>query len=218
MQLFHGSRNIVEHPQFDFGNPYNDFGLGFYCTESENLAREWASPDEKGGYVNSYSLDIKNLSVIDLEQAPYNVLHWIAILVANRKIDKTTPLMDKAERFLQNNYSINLKGIDVIFGYRADDSYFSFARAFLDNRISVRQLEHALKFGNLGRQVVIKSKQAFDALKFVSANQVDGVEWFPKRCKRDKQARKQYKDLLESEFLAEDIFILDILRGTKYDG
>lgn len=40
--LYHGSEQIVEAPAFGLGKQNNDFGLGFYCTESEALAKEWA--------------------------------------------------------------------------------------------------------------------------------------------------------------------------------
>ena len=42
MQIFHGSEEIIKNPQFGFGNPRNDYGLGFYCTESVDLAKEGA--------------------------------------------------------------------------------------------------------------------------------------------------------------------------------
>ena len=41
--LFHGSEKVIEHPVFGAGKKHNDFGLGFYCTESEALAKEWAA-------------------------------------------------------------------------------------------------------------------------------------------------------------------------------
>ena len=41
--LYHGSEQIIEEPTFGKGKQNNDFGLGFYCTESEELAKEWAS-------------------------------------------------------------------------------------------------------------------------------------------------------------------------------
>ena len=38
--IYHGSKQIVENPAFGLGRKNNDFGLGFYCTESINLAKE----------------------------------------------------------------------------------------------------------------------------------------------------------------------------------
>ena len=40
--IYHGSEQIVEVPTFGEGKKNNDFGLGFYCTESDYLAKEWA--------------------------------------------------------------------------------------------------------------------------------------------------------------------------------
>ncbi len=40
--IYHGSKQIVEVPTFGLGRKNNDFGLGFYCTESNDLAKEWA--------------------------------------------------------------------------------------------------------------------------------------------------------------------------------
>ena len=33
MKLYHGSENIIEKPVYGYGKKYNDYGVGFYCTE-----------------------------------------------------------------------------------------------------------------------------------------------------------------------------------------
>ena len=38
--VYHSSKQIVEVPAFGLGRKNNDFGLGFYCTESIDLAKE----------------------------------------------------------------------------------------------------------------------------------------------------------------------------------
>ncbi len=40
--LYHGSSQIIQTPQFGVGRVDNDYGQGFYCTESLPLAKEWA--------------------------------------------------------------------------------------------------------------------------------------------------------------------------------
>lgn len=57
---------------------------------------------------------------------------------------------------MKDNFLIDITGYDVIIGYRADDSYFSFARAFINNEISLTQLSYAMKLGKLGEQIVLK--------------------------------------------------------------
>ena len=73
---------------------------------------------------------------------------------------------------------LDLSGYDVIIGYRADDSYFSFARAFIGNEISLNQLSYAMRLGKLGEQIVLKSPAAFDAIRFISCEGVDNTEYY----------------------------------------
>ena len=40
MKIFHGSENRIEKPEYGKGKPYNDYGLGFYCTEDIEMAME----------------------------------------------------------------------------------------------------------------------------------------------------------------------------------
>ena len=66
--LFHGSEKVIEHPVFGAGKKHNDFGLGFYCTESEALAKEWAVSSLRDGFANRYTLDTEYLRVLQFEQ------------------------------------------------------------------------------------------------------------------------------------------------------
>ncbi len=50
--------------------------------------------------------------------------------------------------------------------YRADDSYFDFAEAFLNNAITVEQLSRAMRLEKLGEQIVLKSQFAFSKIKY----------------------------------------------------
>lgn len=46
--------HIIEHPQFGYGKPYNDYGMGFYCTENPDMAKEWGVGFNHNGYANQY--------------------------------------------------------------------------------------------------------------------------------------------------------------------
>lgn len=213
--LFHGSRTKVEKPSYGKGNPHNDYGLGFYCTESKDLACEWACPDTQDGYVNEYTLDASGLRFLDLDAVEKPCLRWLTILIDNRRFDATTPLMEEAKGYLLERFLIDMHEFDVVTGYRADDSYFSFARAFLDNRLSLNQLERALRLGELGKQVVLKSPKAFEALSFVGAGTVDGAAWHPKRCARDVRAREEYRAMVQATgVIKDDLYMIDLLRGA----
>ncbi len=45
MIVYHGSDHIIEKPVFHGSKHTNDYGYGFYTTESIDLAKEWACGD-----------------------------------------------------------------------------------------------------------------------------------------------------------------------------
>lgn len=193
--LYHGSPHIIERPAYGAGNPHNDCGLGFYCTAESELAREWACPDAADGYANEYTLDTQGLSILNLSSAEYGILYWLTLLVENRVFRLATPVMREGRDWLVAHYHLDTGRYDAIVGYRADDSYFAFARAFLANGISLAQLSDAMRLGNLGEQFVLRSPEAFRHLRFVRSEQVSGVVYSAKRKARDAAARSAYMEM-----------------------
>ena len=61
---------------------------------------------------------------------------------------------------------MDLSQFDIVIGYRADDSYFSFAQDFVSGVISLNKLSEAMRLGKLGEQIVLKSKFAFSKIKY----------------------------------------------------
>lgn len=132
------------------------------------MAREWACSEEGyDGYANEYRFDGRGLKVLELSSPEYSTLHWLALLLEHRKIDLRTPVAQAGSEFLRAHYLLDAESFDVIVGHRADDSYFTFARAFLRNDVSLEQLTRALHLGDLGQQIVLKSPEAFKAIEFV---------------------------------------------------
>ena len=66
-------------PLFGAGKPNNDYGLGFYCTESEELAKEWAVAKDHDGWANVYSLNDGDLNVLNLNSDQYCILRLVLI-------------------------------------------------------------------------------------------------------------------------------------------
>jgi len=211
MVLFHGSPHIVDKPEYGKGRQGNDYGRGFYCTEDKLLAKEWAVDENRDGYVNQYELDLEGLKVIDLNSEEYCVLHWITVLLNNRRFDLDTPLSREAYRYLSDIFMPDLSGADVIRGYRADDSYFSFAQDFINGVISVSQLTGALKLGELGQQVVLKSREAFKRIKYIGSEGVLSREWFPLKRKRDDLARREYFNMNRTGYVRGDLYMIRII-------
>lgn len=209
--LYHGSPEIVEKPEFGKGKTYNDYGSGFYCTEHIELAREWACTEGVNGFVNKYEINVSALNILNLSDSEYTILHWLAILMDNRKVRISTPIMKRGTEWLYKNFLPDISCCDAIIGYRADDSYFSFARAFVNNEISLAQLSYAMKLGALGEQFILKSEKAFDLIKFKSYETVDNTVYYAKRKIRDDEAREAFIAELEKDDI-DGLFMRDIIR------
>lgn len=211
MTIYHGSEQIVEVPTFGLGRKNNDFGLGFYCTESEELAKEWAVSSIRSGFSNRYTLDTEYLNILNLNSPDYTILNWIAVLVEHRLFSIKTPVARRAKRYLIDNFGVNVNAFDLITGYRADDSYFDYAESFLNNGISVEQLARAMRLGKLGEQIVIKSKFAFSLLKYEGFDIAEKEKYYVLRKARDDEANQTYLEMLEEE--SDGLYIQDIMRG-----
>ena len=209
--LYHCSPEIIEAPVFGKGKAYNDYGRGFYCTEHLELAKEWACTENTDGYANKYEIDTEGLSVLDLSSDEYTILHWLALLMKYRKLRVSTPVMKRGIDWLEEHFLIDLEPYDVVIGYRADDSYFSFARAFVNNEISLTQLSYAMRLGKLGEQFVLKSPAAFEKLQFVSYEVADNTQYYAKRKARDDEARSAFRAELEKDDL-NGLYMRDIIR------
>ena len=217
--LYHGSAKIIERPEFGKGNHRNDYGLGFYCTREIELAMEWACNSKTGGFASVYSLQLSGLDVLRLSTPEYGILDWLAVLVNNRVFSINAPVMAEGKDYLTAHFLPPISAFDAIEGYRADDSYFTFATDFLSNTISLRQLKRAMLLGSLGEQFVLKSQKAFNALSFIRSEHADGDIYFTKRTNRDKQARDQYlKQERGSATQRDDIFLIDVLREEMKHG
>lgn len=210
--LYHGSDKIINKPVFGEGRKNNDFGLGFYCTEDESLAKEWAVSSLNDGFSNRYILDSEYLNILELNNSKYTILNWIAILVEHRLFSIKTPIARKAKQYLIDNFSINVNAYDVIVGYRADDSYFDYAESFINNAITVEQLSKAMKLGKLGEQIVIKSETAFSRLKFDGYSIANKEKYYSLRLSRNNEANSTYFDILNES--NDGLFIQDIIRGN----
>lgn len=209
--IYHGSQSRLEQPVFGAGKRHNDYGLGFYCTESPDLAREWAVDFKRDGYANQYLLKEENLKILSLNEASYCTLHWLALLLENRRFDVSSGLSRASKRYILENFLLDISEYDIVIGYRADDSYFSFAQDFINGTISYRQLNNAMHLGQLGEQVVLKTEKVFRSLEFIGAEYVLADEWYVKKAARDASARNEYFSAERSAYRKGDLYMPQIL-------
>ena len=209
MRFYYGADSLVIKPLFNYGNPSNDYGLGFYLTADKELARLWASKFEQGGFLIEYDVDVTNLNILHLDSIKdEDVLAWISILVSHRFSKEERAENISNIQWLEENYPIALDGVDVIIGYRADDSYFDYSRDFVRNELSLEILKDAMRLGKLGNQFVLKSKKAFNSIKYIRSEKVEHAaeyEAFRKRTKMEYFKLKKEDDV-------NNTYIRDLIR------
>jgi hypothetical protein len=198
-------------PEFEHkgGKAYNDYGLGYYMTRDKDLAGEWATlATGTDGYINEYSLDTDGFNMLYLDKE--DIKHWIAVLMRYRKGNYEDELYDVIDAFCAK-YLIGVNAYDVILGWRADDSYFAFVEDFALGLLSLENLQKAMKFGDLGQQVCLKSKLSFDRIKFVTHYPAPADKFYQLAKDRDNAARAAYRKLRKETNARAGTLITDLI-------
>lgn len=215
--IYHGSERVIDQPRYKGGKPYNDYGYGFYCTEIESMAKEWAVSEDHDGFSNQYRLDDREFKTLYLNR-DYSILTWLTILLAHRTFHFETPLAREAARYLTEHFSLDVESFDLIYGYRADDSYFSFAQDFISGTISFEQLKRAMYLGEMGMQLVLKSRRAFERILFVKAERVLRSDFLDRKMLRDLKARSAYLHSDRMRYRPGELYITTILDEEIQNG
>jgi len=127
--------------------------------------------------------------------------------------DMSAALALQAREYVIQTLMPVLTGKDYIIGYRADDSYFSFAEDFVSGILSLRDLSEAMHLGALGEQVVLISPKAFEQIHFEGYEVASYQEYHIKRMSRDNLVRQEYQSRKRDiKTLKNDLYVLDILR------
>lgn len=209
MKLYYGSETFFTSPTFGEGKTTNDYGLGFYMTSSYDLAKLWATKSPNGGFVLTFDFDMEGLNVLNLEDyGEENVLKWISILV-NHRFDFLEKEKYKTRiEWLNKKFHINLDTVDVIIGYRADDSYFNYSKAFVADELSFEILTEAMRIGKLGLQCVAISKESFQRLKFVKMDKYSHTDEYERFQKKALEEYNEIKTIDKDT----NTFIRDLVR------
>lgn len=212
MIVYHGSDHIIELPVYNGSKRTNDYGCGFYTTKSPELAKEWACSDNRDGFANRYELDLNGLSILNLNVPEYTILNWLAILARYRTYWQNSSIAEEAKNYLHEHFFIDPSGCDIIIGYRADDSYFTFAQDFISGAISLEKLSEAMRLGKLGEQIVLKSRESFTHIQFTGAEPASAAVYYEKKTVRDREARREYRKTKRSPDSIHELFMIDIMR------
>ena len=75
-----------------------------------------------------------------------------------------------------------------------------------------------MRLGELGIQIVLKSKKAFDTVKYISYELAECKEYYVKRVSRDKKARENYLSGYRQNLVTDGSFVMDIIRQGLKNG
>lgn len=214
--IYHGSSKIVRSPGFGSGVAGNDYGLGFYCTDSPSLAAEWAAGRNSNGFVNKYIIETSGLRIINLNSPEYCILHWLSVLLSFRVFDAGSSAVYQAEDYIRTAFSVDYQNCDCMIGFRADNSNYTIAQSFLDGEISYRQFNDAVRLSDTGRQFVLKSNRAFDRVIFDGYTIAWSSESYPASVARDRSAMQRLEAMKRS---GSGIYVSDIVENNlrSYD-
>lgn len=164
--LYHGSDRIISAPRYAYGDSERDFGAGFYCTENEKLARQWACRYAQPGIVNVYHMNTEYLYILDLTSDEHDVLEWVALILANRVFRITDSGAERRKQEILSEYLIDTTPYDAIIGVRADDSHFALIRSYLSGEFSDEELRKFISSEKSHKQIFFKNNKCFLMLEY----------------------------------------------------
>jgi hypothetical protein len=197
--VYHGSPNTSINPEHGKGQDKHDYGNGFYLTENKELAKEWAAclKATTQGYVHTFTLDLTDLKIFNFNE--HSELAWLAEIMSHRDADDSARYRRLAPKFIKK-FKVDLpeSEYDVIYGWRADASYFSIGKRFVRNEIDYTLIGELFHLGGLENQICLKSKKAFKMLKFVKVEPVDTLYYRSEYNKRNNIAKAKTDRIIES--------------------
>ena len=205
--IYHGSEHIVRKPEFGSGNAYNDFGLGFYCSESARSAAGWAVQRDRNGFVSAFNIDTDRLRIINLCSSRYTPLHWLAVMFNFREFDLSSLAAHRSREYINKHFSVDFQDTDCIIGYRADDVCFKFAQDFIDGKLSYQSLKSYLMGSDSNRQFVLKSNRAFESISFAGYEPALSDAYFAEDYAREICALRSVKPYINKKDLYIDRII-----------
>ncbi len=210
LTLYHGSAKAVNVPKADVSGAFDDFGRGFYCTESREEAGEWAVSRGRSGFISTYDADTFELNICDLTGEKFTILNWLAVVMKNRMFRVGTPNITRFLDCLERKFMPDLSDADIIKGYACDDAAFAVVKSFLSGEISYDQLKTLMKGENIKIQYAAVSEKAVSAFSFKGCERADAAVYYPARMMRSERLFDEFIKSKEAK-PEEGIFMFDIL-------
>lgn len=227
IKLYHGSPNRIVHPTYGMGKDTHDYGRGFYLTPDIELAKEWAMcrEDTSIGWLHSYELDLKGLSILNFEEIDkQRAFYWATELLQHREPDDKESrgiYYDDYKAYLLKHFALRSSDYDVVAGWRADDSYFRIVSSLMNDDLNIHLLEQSLRVGQLGIQYCCRSEKSFKHLRALAEAREVSTEYRERYLQRDRAGRKAFDELLnssENKYHANRFTMHDILSALIRNG
>ena len=161
MKVYHGSTVTVEKPKLQYGRKNLDFGQGFYLTDMEQQAIDWAQRPINTGkpqYLNCYELDIQGIITSEYAYKIFETYNdeWLDFVLANRH-GATLPVR-----------------YDVVKGGIANDRVFNTIELYDAGLITREEALSRLIYEKPNNQICILNQEIIDRhLTFITAKRLN---------------------------------------------
>lgn len=157
MRLYRGSDQIVDKSRILEPRHSTDFGRGFYTTESEKQAEEWAVKirgRRRTGhaYVSEYEYDGSDALAIIVFDGPTE--DWFDFVHSNRI------------EGIEHDY-------DIIIGPVADDNVYETIFNYESGMLSKEQAIAALRAAELDGQVLFHTDKSLECLRYIGFREAE---------------------------------------------
>lgn len=160
MIAYHGSTEIIEHPDVNHSKNYLDFGRGFYLTTFKEQSEKWAKRKgmrlSKPGIVNVYELseDLSTFKTLNFEGEDEK---WLDFVCSCRKGET------------------KYKEFDIIIGNVADDNVFKVLDMYFRGFIPKERALKEIHYYKLNNQICITNQEVLNTvLKFKESYVIQG--------------------------------------------
>ena len=160
MKVYHGSLEIVEHPEIRKVTRTLDYGEGFYTTTSFQQAEAWVKRrmgenHALHGYVNIYEFDFSSIRKMNSLIFAKPTDEWVDFVMANRT---------------QKGY---VHSYDLVYGPVANDRVYAAFALYEGGVLDKQSLIRELKTYKLVDQYLFHTNESLQYLSFLEAKEVE---------------------------------------------
>ena len=142
--IYHGSQEIVTHPEIRQSRFNKDFSSGFYCTIMKEQAVRWATRFPGAGYVSEFF---------------YHPNPSLRTKVFEQMTEEWLDFVVDCRRGIKHDY-------DIVEGPMADDQIWDYVEEFVSGRISREAFWELVKFRHPTHQIVFCTAEALKTIRY----------------------------------------------------